>query len=172
MEGQMSESAAEGGAQDGNNSGDTSAADEFKAPASQEELNRIIADRVKRVEAKYADYKDLKTKAAQLDSLSEVSKTEQEKLTDRISKLEGEIAAKELAASIAEVGRQFSLTEKQMTALKYAPSAEAAREIAEGLSSDSSDRKKNGNVVPSEGTSTKAPANERDFVRSLFGSGS
>jgi hypothetical protein len=164
----MSETAAEA-TQDGNTSGATSAADEFKAPASQEELNRIIAERVKRVEAKYADYKDVKTKAEQLDKLSEASKSEQDKLTDRITSLENEIEATRLAASRAEIAREFSLTEQQAAALKYAPSEEAAREIAQGLASDTSTRKSQGNRVPAEGTSTR-PAQTEDsvFARDLF----
>jgi DNA repair exonuclease SbcCD ATPase subunit len=46
----------------------TDQASEFKAPASQEELNRIIQDRVARVKASYADYDDLKAKAAQVET--------------------------------------------------------------------------------------------------------
>ena len=41
---------------------------EFKAPASQADLDRIIQDRVARVKASYADYDDLKAKAGQVDS--------------------------------------------------------------------------------------------------------
>lgn len=68
----------------GNASGDTSAAgSEFKPPATQEELNRIIAERVRRAEAKYQDYSDLKTKATQFDAMTEAQKTELQRAQDR-----------------------------------------------------------------------------------------
>lgn len=41
----------------------------YTPPASQEDLNRIITERVARVEAKYPDYDALKTKAEQFDAL-------------------------------------------------------------------------------------------------------
>lgn len=168
----MSETAPEAVNQDGNDSGTTSAADEFKPITSQDELNEALKDRLARERAKFKDYGDLKAKAAQLDSLTEASKTEQEKLMERISKLESDLSAKELAASIADVAREFGLSDKQAVALKYAPSAEAAREIAEGLAAEDSNRKKNGNRVPAEGTSTRpAESDDLAFARSIFAPG-
>ncbi len=43
------------------------AAPEFQAITSQEDLDRIIGDRVARERRKYADYEDLKARAARLD---------------------------------------------------------------------------------------------------------
>ena len=51
----------------GNPSGETPAAEEFKPITSQDDLNRIIGERVKRV--KLVDYDDLKKKAAKLDEI-------------------------------------------------------------------------------------------------------
>jgi len=42
---------------------------EWKAPTSQEELDRIIASRVSRIQRRYADYDSLKEKAARADAL-------------------------------------------------------------------------------------------------------
>jgi hypothetical protein len=39
----------------------------FTPPASQDELNKIISERVARERAKFADYTDLKGKAAKFD---------------------------------------------------------------------------------------------------------
>lgn len=45
-------------------------------PASQEEFNRIISDRINRERSKYADYADLKDKASQFDQLTASQQTE------------------------------------------------------------------------------------------------
>lgn len=166
----MSETTAEG-TQDGNNSGATSAADEFKPITSQEDLNRIIGERVKRVESKFADYGDLKVKAQQRDALSEASKSEQDKLTDRIASLESDLKESRLAAARAGIAREFELTKEQSAALKYAPSEEAMREIAEGLAADTSTRRTNGNRVASEGgnPNPKSTNSIAEFARGMFG---
>jgi hypothetical protein len=57
----------------------------FTPPASQEELNRLIADRISRERAKYADYDDLKAKATQLDAIEEANKTEAQKQADALA---------------------------------------------------------------------------------------
>jgi hypothetical protein len=67
---------------------------EYKAPASQADLDRIIGERVARERAKFADYGDLKTKAAAHDQALEAAKTEQEKAVDAARK-EGEQTATE-----------------------------------------------------------------------------
>ena len=46
---------------------------------TQEEMNRIIADRVQRERSKYNDYDSLKEKAAKYDAHEEASKTELQK---------------------------------------------------------------------------------------------
>jgi hypothetical protein len=69
-------------------------------PASPEELNRIIADRVSREKAKYADYNDLKTKASRFDELAESQKSETQKAIER-----AEAAERDLASSRSEQSR-------------------------------------------------------------------
>ena len=56
---------------------------EFKPPATQADLDRIIAERLNRECAKYADYQDLRKKAEQFDQLQESQKTELEKAIGR-----------------------------------------------------------------------------------------
>jgi hypothetical protein len=82
---------------DGNDtSGDTSAAgSEFQAITSQEDLNKVISDRVKRERAKFADYADLKTRAARLDEIEQASKSDFEKATERITSAEQRAQAAE-----------------------------------------------------------------------------
>lgn len=72
--------------------------DGFTPPATQAELNKIIADRVARERAKYADYGDLKSKASKLDELEQANKTEAERLAEEAStaRAEAEAARAEL----------------------------------------------------------------------------
>lgn len=63
------------GGQDAGSQGGTSGST-FQPITSQDELNRVVGDRVSRERAKYADYDDLKAKAAKLDDIEQASKTE------------------------------------------------------------------------------------------------
>lgn len=66
--------------------------DEFKPITSQEELNRIIGERLSRERGKYADYDDLKTKAEQYDAVVEAARTDQERAVEA-AKAEGRTEA-------------------------------------------------------------------------------
>lgn len=57
-------------------------------PASQDELDRIISDRLKRQQAQFAGYDDLKKKAEEFDKLQEAQKTELERERDARTKAE------------------------------------------------------------------------------------
>jgi hypothetical protein len=58
---------------------ETAPANSWKAPSSQEELDKIIAARVARVQKRYADYDSLKEKAARADALDNELASETEK---------------------------------------------------------------------------------------------
>jgi len=58
---------------------------------TQAELNAIVEDRLKRDRAKYADYEELKTKAAEYDKQTESNKTELQKATEKATKLQAEL---------------------------------------------------------------------------------
>jgi hypothetical protein len=89
----------------------TTTATDFKAPASQADLDRIISDRLARERARFADYDDLKSKASQYDALAEASKTEQERAVETArteatqaerEKSNGRLVASEARALAAE----------------------------------------------------------------------
>lgn len=75
----------------------------FTAPASQEDLDRIIGERLARERSKFADYTDLKAKAEQFDALEEQNKTELQKALDRAA------AAEALAAEATKVSLRTSI---------------------------------------------------------------
>lgn len=58
---------------------------------TQDELNAIVSDRVKRANEKFADYDALKEKASKFDELEEQNKTELEKATEKASALQKEL---------------------------------------------------------------------------------
>ena len=70
---------------------DTDTASEFEAITSQEDFDKRVSARIARERAKYADYTDLKTKAAEFDKLQEASKSEVQKVSERMAQLEKEL---------------------------------------------------------------------------------
>lgn len=68
---------------------------EFKAPASQEEFDRMVGARLERERAKFADYDAIKDKATKFDAIDEANKSEVQKAEERA-------AAAEQRASLAE----------------------------------------------------------------------
>ena len=74
-------------------------------PASQDEFNRIITERVARERAKFAGFDDLKTKASEYDKLQEAAKSDLEKANERAEKAErlaAEATTKALRSEIAQ----------------------------------------------------------------------
>lgn len=63
---------------------------------TQEDVNRIVQNRV----AKYADYDDLKAKAAKLDEIEEANKSELQKATERAENLQKELDGMKQAEAI------------------------------------------------------------------------
>ena len=55
---------------------------------TQEELDRILKERLKREREKYSDYADLKAAAAKLTEIEEANKTELEKATEKLAELQ------------------------------------------------------------------------------------
>lgn len=70
---------------------------------TQEELNAIIDKRYARMMEKFADYDDLKAKAAKLDELEEASKSELQKATERAEKLEAELNGMKREAEVRAI---------------------------------------------------------------------
>lgn len=160
--------------QDGNQTSDNTsgAGDSFTPITSQEDLNRTIADRISRERSKFADYADLKAKAERLDELEAANKSEIEKATDRVTKAEAEVAA--IPAKVADALRAhlvaLGVVHKDDEVLLTASDPDALLAQVKRLGERTSDRKKNGNHVPREGT-TPTPAKDdemRAFTRNLF----
>lgn len=96
-----------------NESNDQAENSGFTPPATQDELNKIISERIARERAKFADYTDLKSKAAKFDELNQASKTEQERLTERLAAAEARAVEVEGRALRLEVASENGLTPAQ-----------------------------------------------------------
>jgi len=69
--------------------------EEFRAPSSQEDLDRIIAARLDRERKKFADYDEVKARAAKYDQLEESKKSETQKLQEQLAQFQERAAAAE-----------------------------------------------------------------------------
>ncbi len=128
---------------------------------TQADVDRIVKERIARVEAKYADYGDLK-KAA------EGAKTVEQKLADLESK-HAEAEARALRSDIAtKHGISAEDRDLFLTGSDEATLTAQAKRLAERIA----DQKKNGNRAPKEGattTSGNTDSDARTFARNLFG---
>ncbi len=90
---------------------------------TQEEIDKIIADRLKREREKYKDYEELKKNAAEYQKWKESQMTEAEKLQAKLAEYEKTLADKELevatakaeqikAKVLAEMGMPLNLSER------------------------------------------------------------
>lgn len=69
---------------------------------SQADIDRIVRDRLNRQKAQFADYDELKTRAARLDEIEAAQKTELEKAQEKLQQFEKQAAdATQLAADNA-----------------------------------------------------------------------
>ncbi|WP_235738990.1 DUF4355 domain-containing protein [Nocardioides alcanivorans] len=154
-------------------SGETPAADEFKVITSQDELNRIIGERVKR--AKPADYDDLKAKAAKLDEIEQANQTEAEKAAKRLADLEAELTNTRRESTRLKIAADHGITDADDIELFLTGTdEETLTKQAKRLADRDADRKKNGNHVPREGQTPVLTAGDEDrraFVRNLTGRG-
>lgn len=70
---------------------------------TQAEMNAIIADRLSRERGKFADYDELKTKAAKFDAAEEANKTDLQKANERANALQAQVDALTSANTIREL---------------------------------------------------------------------
>ena len=96
----------------------------FTAPTTQEEFNAMVADRIKRERAKYADYSDLKSKASKFDELAEAQKTETQRAIERAEAAERALADKSMEALRLSVIAKHGIPEEYQEFVTGADEAE------------------------------------------------
>jgi len=140
---------------------------EWTPPASQEEFNRIIADRVKREREKYADYDDLKAKAKLVDDAEQAKKSAVEKLTDRINALEAELGASRQEATKARIQAKYKVSDEDAELFLTAGDAEGLEKQAKALADRAATRQAKGPVVPSQKGGEDDTGSKADTLRAL-----
>jgi len=151
-------------------SGDTPPADQFTPITSQDDLNKILSDRLARERAKYADYRDLKAKASKLDELEAASKTEAERAAERLALLEREATQARADALRFKIAAKFQVSEDDADLFLTGTDEETLTRQAQRLTDRTVDRKKAGIHVPREGTTTPPAQGDklREFTEHLF----
>lgn len=78
----------------------------FTPPATQDELNAIIAARIERERGKFAGFDEFKAKAEQFDAIEEKNRTDLEKAEARAAAAEAAIAERDAADAKAKADAQ------------------------------------------------------------------
>lgn len=160
--------------QDGNSPSEPTsvAGDEFKPITTQDDLNRVVAERVARERAKYVDYKALKEKAEKFDELDAANKSEIEKANDRLTAAERERDAARSESMRLRVAAKHGITDEDADLFLTGTDEETLTKQAQRLADRASERKKNGTVVPREGRTPHPPQADdmREYTRQLFAS--
>lgn len=116
----------------------TAAPAETTTPATgqtftQADLDRIVSERLGRQRAQYADYDDLKAKAAKHDEAVEAQKTEAQKAIDRAAAAEARAAKAELESLRTAVAAEKGLPATAAKRLQGSNRAELEADAAEML---------------------------------------
>lgn len=75
---------------------------------TQEEVNSIVAERVGRERAKYADFEELKSKAQRFDEIEEASKTELQKANEKAQELQAKLDSIEKETQLRNIRDKVS----------------------------------------------------------------
>ena len=100
---------------------------------TQAEMNAIIADRLSRERAKYADYDALKKKADQFDAAQEAGKTELQKANERAAALQTQVDALTRANEVREVRGKVSAATGVPAELLSGETEEACKAQAQAI---------------------------------------
>lgn len=137
----------------------------FTPPASQEELNRIIDKRLERERAKFADYEDLKAKAARVEAAEDALKQAQQVADEKVQSLTGQLTR-------AQIQAKYKISDDDAELFLTASDAERLEAQAKALSARDADRKSKGPYVPAqkggESGGQVKPDPLRDLARKVF----
>jgi len=123
----------------------------FNPITSQEEFDKILGQRLQRERSKYADYEDLKQKAAKLDQIEEANKTELEKALARAEKAEAHAKELETREQLASWKQEVSRETGVPADILRGSTLEELQEHAKQVKPLISDQKNTGPVMPGTG---------------------
>lgn len=130
-------------------------------------------DKLRKESAKYRTEAKANAEAAKrLAEIEESQKSAQQKAEERIKDLESKFTATETRALRAEIANAHGISAADRDLFLTGADEETLTAQAKRLAERDSERKKQGNVVPKEGTnpsSSSADGDRREFVRRLTG---
>lgn len=143
---------------------------EFDPITSQEQLDKIIGDRLSRERAKFGDYDELKAKAEKFDQAEEANKTELEKALERAEKAEQAAREAELKELRLQVASDKGLTPAQARWLTGQTKDELAQNAEQLLADFKPETPAGAPKVPMAGREPTVPSklSEREAVKQLF----
>lgn len=144
----------------------------FTPITTQDDLNKVISERLNRERAKYADYKDLKAKADQLDKIQSENQSETDRLANQIQQLQAQLDESNLTALRARVQASHQISDEDAGLFLTGTDEETLTRQATALAKRNDDKAKKGPYVPSQGNQpdpNQQGGELREFTRSLFG---
>ena len=115
------------------NQGNEVTQEQQEAKFTQEDLDRIVKERLTREREKYGDYDALKAKAVKFDEIEEASKTELQKATERATALQSELDALKNAEKVRLMREKVSQDTGVPASLLTAESEEACKSQAKQI---------------------------------------
>jgi len=100
---------------------------------TQEEVNAIIADRLKRESTKYSDYESLKAKASKFDEMEEANKSELQKATEKADALQKKLDDMTRNNSVREIRDKIASETGVPAYLLTGESEESCRSQADAI---------------------------------------
>ena len=100
---------------------------------TQEELDGIVAERIKRERAKYEGFDDLKAKAEEYDKMVEANKSELQKATEKAAELEAKLAERDKADTIRATREKVATETGVPVALLTGETEETCNEQAQAI---------------------------------------
>lgn len=125
--------AGQGANEGGNSTGETPTGGEFTPITSQDDLNKIIGERVARERGKFADYDVLKQAAAELQQIKDAQKTDAEKTADQIAALQAELAESKATAVRARIQASHGISDEDAELFLTATDEAALEKQAKAL---------------------------------------
>lgn len=160
---------------DGNSTQDTAdeaAESRFEPITSQEQLNRIISERIGRERRKYADYDEMRAKAARFDELEKAQKTELEKAQERANRAEAKALEAELRVLRSEIAGKYSIPAELLQGANSEELEKSAAALAafREETRDSASKNQRGGFNPLLGFPPKESdkTSARNLARALF----
>jgi len=145
----------------------TDTAGEAAKTFTQEQVNTFLAEQKRKI----GDVSKFKADSAELAAIKEAQKSTDEKAADQLAAAKRDVADARNESLRYRIAAEFKLSEKQAASLAHITSEDGMRDVAEQLAASDVDRKKQGNFVPREGSTThSADSAELETTRALFGS--